>query len=145
MVGLMTLTWAWAENTLAMTIGVISKYGGPIRGYDEPPVSMKKRIACLRRALTDLAILEPLQKEGYALAVLFKELAPRRNQFVHSAAWQVEHGGFESTGVRVRAGQNTVEDHRFDQADAVRLNVEIAKLQDDAAVFMAKVCAIFDP
>jgi hypothetical protein len=40
--GLMTLSWAWAESVLAMTIGVINKSAGPIKGYQEAPLSLKK-------------------------------------------------------------------------------------------------------
>lgn len=143
MVGLMTLTWAWAENSLAMTIGVINQHAGPIQGFPEPPLSLKRRLECLKIALRDIAILEPFQEEGRALAVRFKELGARRHKFVHGAAWELDQGGFQSVSIAVRAGQNTVEDHRFDQADTVRLNIEIAKLQDETAAFMLRVAAIF--
>ncbi|MGA3303936.1 MAG: hypothetical protein ABSC72_11705 [Methylovirgula sp.] len=143
MLGLMTMIWAWAENSLAIAIGVINRHAGPIKGYPEPPLSLSRRLDCLKVALRDIALLKPLQEEGRALVVRFKELGARRHKFVHGAAWQAKHGGFESVGIGVRAGQNTVDNHRFDQADTVRLNAEIAKLQDDAAAFLLRVNAIF--
>jgi hypothetical protein len=143
MFGLMTLVWAWCENTLAMTIGIINKSAGPIKGYPEPPVSLKKRIQCLKIALRDIPILKPFQEDGRALAIRFGELGVRRNQLVHGAAWQLQDGTFQSVGVRVRGGQNVVEDHSFDEADAVRLNGEIAELQDQAAAFLLKIAALF--
>lgn len=143
MVGLMTLTWAWAENNLAIIIGVINENAGPIQGFLEPPLSLQKRIRCLKVALREIAILEPFQEEGRALAVRFKELGTRRHKFVHGAAWELDQGGFQSVSIAVRAGKNLVEDHRFDQADAIRLNVEIAKLQDDAADFLLRIVKLF--
>jgi hypothetical protein len=143
MVGLMTLTWAWAENSLALTIGIINKHAGPIQGFPEPPLSLKKRLECLRVALRDIEVLEPFKEDGRALAARFKELGARRHKFVHGAPWELDQGGFQSVSIAVRAGQNAVENHRFNQADAVRLNVEISKLQDDAAEFLLRVNALF--
>jgi hypothetical protein len=139
MVGLMTLTWAWAETTLAMTVGIINKAVGPIKGHAEAPLSLKNRVACLKIALRDVAVLKPLQDEGRALAKRFTELSRRRNDFIHGAAWQHHEGGFEAMGIGVSAGDYAVKNHRFDQADAVSLAAEIAKLQDAAVVFMLAV------
>jgi len=143
MFGLMTLVWAWCENTLAATIGVINENAGPIKGYPEPPVSLKKRIQCFKIALRDIPVLKPFQEEGRALAKRFGELSVRRNQLVHGAAWQIEQGRFQSVGIRVKGGQNVLEDHSFDEADAVRLNGEITELQDQAAAFLLKVAGLF--
>ncbi len=144
MIGLMTLTWAWAENTLAITIGVINEQAGPIEGYPEAPLSLKKRIACLKVALRDIASLKSLQEEGRALAVRYSHLGRRRHDLTHGAAWQLHESDFQSANVRVIAGKYAVKDHRFNQGDAVSLNIEIAKLQDDAAAFMLKVLATFE-
>jgi hypothetical protein len=80
--------------------------------------------------------------EGRALAVRFSELGPRRHDFVHGAAWQTHENSFEATGIRVKNGNYAVENHRFDQSDAIGLTNEIAKLQDDMATFMLKVANI---
>ncbi len=141
--GLMALTWAWAENTLAMTIGVIIEQTGPIKGHPEAPLSLKRRVACFRAALRDVAALEPLQQEGRALADRFVELGARRSDFVHGAAWQIQEGGFESVSLAVRGGNYTVKNYRFDQRTTVFLNAQIAKLQNDMAAFMLKVVAVF--
>jgi hypothetical protein len=139
MIGLMTLTWAWAETTLGVTVGIINKLAGPIKGHPQAPLSLSKRVSCLKDALRDIPILKPLQQEGRALAMRFTELSKRRNDFVHGAAWQHNEGGFETMGLGVKAGDYAIQNHRFNQGDAVALNVEIAKLQDDAAVFVLKV------
>lgn len=143
MVGLMTLTWAWAETSLAITIGVINEQAGPIKGHPEPPLSLSRRVACFKTALRDVVALKPLQQEGSALATRFVELGRRRHEFIHGAAWELEKGRFESVSVAVKAGQYAVSNQRFDISDAHGLNLQIANLQDAAATFMLKVVAIF--
>lgn len=145
MVGLMTLTWAWAENSLAITIGVINEQVGPIKGHPEAPLSLSRRIDCLKVALRDIVVLKPLQQEGRALAIRFAELGRRRHDFIHGAAWQFDEGRFESVSLAVKAGNYAVSNHRFDISDTVSLNTEIAKLQDDTATFMQKVLAVLQP
>jgi hypothetical protein len=49
--GLMTLSWAWAENILASTIGIINRSAGPIKGFPEAPQSLKNKVSCLKIAL----------------------------------------------------------------------------------------------
>jgi hypothetical protein len=143
MVGLMTLTWAWAENSLAITIGVVIEHAGPIKGHREPPLSLSKRIDAFKTALRDVAVLEPLQQEGRTLAKRFTELGRRRHGFVHGAAWQLQEGKFESVSIAVRAGTYAIKTHKFDMSDAVRLNAAITKLQDDIGAFMLKIVAVF--
>ncbi len=144
MVGLMTLTWAWAETTLAMTIGIINKEVGPTKGHPDAPLSLKARVACFRVLLRDIAILHPLQEEGRALAIRFGELSKRRNEFIHGAAWEHHEGGFESLGISVKDGDFDTRNKRFQQGDTIFLTAEIAKLQDDAATFMMKVAALLE-
>lgn len=143
MVGLMTLTWAWAETSLAITIGVINEQAGPIKGHTEAPLSLSRRIDCFRAALRDIAVLKDLQQEGRALATRFAELGRRRHDFIHGAAWQLDGSKFEALSLAVKAGNYAIKNHCFDIGDAVGLNAEIAKLQDDTATFMLKVVAIF--
>ena len=126
MVGLMTLTWAWAENSLGTTVGVINGRAGPIKGHPEAPLSLKRKIACFKAALRDIEALKPLQQEGRALATRFIELGRRRHDFVHGAAWQLNDGGFEFFSLAVSAGDYAIKNHRFDQGDAVLLNTDIS-------------------
>lgn len=135
----MTLTWAWAENTLAMTIGIINKQAGPINGYPEAPLSLKKKIACFKIALRDIAVLKGLQEEGRVLAKRFGELGKRRHNFVHGAAWELQEGGFQSLGIRVERGDYALKDFKFNEGDATRLCAEVAALQDRMAGFMLAV------
>lgn len=144
MLGLMILTWAWAENTLAMIVGIINENAEPIKGHPEAPLSLKRRIKYFKDALRDVAALKTLQQDGRSLTVRFVELGARRNNFVHGAPWQIENGGFESFGLAVERGNYTVKNHRFNIGDAVLLNGEIAKLQNDAAAFLLKMVAIFE-
>ena len=144
MIGLITLSWAWAENVLAATIGLVERHAGPIKGHPEPPLSVKRRVSALRSALRDVPALHLLQEQGHALAVRFTELGRRRNDLVHSAAIQLHEGGVEFTRIAVRRGSYSIEDHRIDESDAVLLESEIAKLSDDATAFMLSVCAIFE-
>jgi hypothetical protein len=141
MLGTMTIVWAWAEITLSMTVGIIIEKNGMIPGYVEAPISLKRRVECLKVALRDIPVLKGLQNEGGALAICFKELGGRRNNLVHGAAWEVKEGGFQAIGLAVKGGNYLPQDHRFDIADAVILNTEITKLQDDAMLFMIRVAA----
>jgi hypothetical protein len=143
-VGLMTLSWAWAENILASTIGVLNNNAGPIKGNSEAPQSLKKKISCLKIALRDIPALQLIQHDGRVLAERFIELSLRRNKFVHGAARQLHEGGFQSTGLAAHQGDYAIQDHRFNVSDAVSLESEIAKLSDDATAFLLRVCKIFD-
>jgi hypothetical protein len=67
MVGLLTLTWAWAETSLAIAIGVINEQAGPIKGHPEAPLSLSRRIAYFKAALREIVQLKPLREEGNAL------------------------------------------------------------------------------
>ena len=78
------------------------------------------------------------------MAKRFIELSMRRNDLIHGAAWKHHEGSFEATGVAVNRGDYVVKTHRFHISDAVSLEVEIAKLSDDASAFMTRVCNIFD-
>jgi hypothetical protein len=143
LVGLMTLTWAWVENSLAITIGIVNENLGPIKGHSQPPLSLSKRIDCFKTALRDIASLKSLQQEGGALALRLTQLGRRRHDFIHGAAWQFEQGRFEAVSIAVKSGNYAVQNHRFDQSDALILCNEIASLQDDMAVFMLKVVGVF--
>jgi hypothetical protein len=139
LIGLMTVSWAWAETTLAMTIGIVEQYTGPITGHPQSPVSLKRKVACFKVILRDVQALHPFQEEGSILAKRFIELAVRRNQLVHGAAWETEHGRFQSMSLPVIAGKYAGKDHSFDIRDAYALNVEIGKLSDDMTAFMLRV------
>jgi hypothetical protein len=142
--GLMTLSWAWAENILAAIIGVINKYAGPIKGFPEPPVSLKKKVACLKIALRDISTLQCFSNDGRVLAERFIELSLRRNKLVHGAARQLHEGEFESVGFIVQRGDYMAQNHRFNVSDAISLESEIAKLSDHATAFLLRVKNIFD-
>jgi hypothetical protein len=143
LVGLMTLTWAWVENSLAITIGVINENVGLIKGHSQAPLSLSKRIDCFKTALCDIAALKSLQQEGGALAMRLTQLGRRRHNFIHGAAWQFDEGRFEAVSIAVKSGNYAVQNHRFDQSDALMLCNEIASLQDDMAVFMLKIVQVF--
>ena len=143
MVGLMTLNWAWAENALALAIGVIIEQTGPIKGHAEAPLSLSRRVACFKIALRDVVALKSLQQEGGALATRFVQLGRRRHDFIHGSAWQLREGAFQSVSLAVTAGQYTVKNHHFDIGDAVSLNAEITELVDGIASFLTRLVAIF--
>jgi hypothetical protein len=139
MLGLMTLSWAWAETSLAMTIGLIQEYSGPIAGHSESPVSLQKKIKCLKIALRDTASLHPFKQEASVLIKGFVELSVRRNSFVHGAALEMKEGIFQSATLKVISGKYSGEYHHFDIGDLHALNTETAKLCDDMTAFMLKV------
>jgi hypothetical protein len=98
MLGLMTLTWAWAENALALSIGIIDGAVEGVRGHRDIPVSMTRRLKYLRASLTDVPELHSVKDMGRKLADDFSRLNVRRNELVHGSAWQLREGGFESLG-----------------------------------------------
>ena len=143
MLGLMTFSWAHAENMLALTIGIIGEHVGPMKGHPEAPLMLKRRVDCLRVALRDVEVLKPLQQEGRMLMERFMKLSVRRNDFVHGAAWQLNESTYQSISFAVIDGKYAPKYHRFDQGDTVSLNAEIAKLSEDAVAFMQKTAAAF--
>ena len=80
MLGLMTFSWAQAENTLAMMIGIIGEHAGLIKGHPEAPLMLRKRVSCLRAALRDIEALKSLQQEGRLLMERFMALSVRSAQ-----------------------------------------------------------------
>jgi hypothetical protein len=144
MLGLMTMTWGWVDTTLAMTIGMAQEYVGPITGFPEAPVSLKKKLACLKRLLRDVPVLEPLKEEGAALIELTRELGTRRNNLVHGAAWQAHEGVFQALNLKVIAGKYAGSDHHFNIVNTHALNVKIGILSDDLTKFMLKVGETLD-
>jgi hypothetical protein len=139
LLGLMTVSWAWVENSLAMTIGLIQENIGSIKGHPQSPVSLKKKLDCLKVALRDMELLHPFQQEAAVLLKSLKELGARRNDLVHGAAWQQHEGGFQSVNFKVIGGKYAGRDHRFNIQDAYTLNVEIGALSDAMTVFMLKI------
>lgn len=142
MIGLMAVSWAWAETALALTNDIINKRAGPISGHPQDPLSLKRRIRFLRTALRDVAALQPVQEEGRLLAERFVKLGMRRHEFVHSATWQVHQGRFEGISIGVEAGKYAAKNHSFDVSGAISLNIEIGQLSDDATAFSLKVDSI---
>lgn len=144
MLGLMTLVWAWAENALALAIGIIDgAVTGGVRKNTEIPVSMKRRLRYLRAALIDIPALEPVKDQGRLLADRFADLAVRRNELVHGSTWQLEESGFESLRFAILGRKASAHQKRYEIADAIRLNIEITELADEACLFLLRVSEIF--
>jgi len=143
MLGLMTLTWAWAENALALAIGIIDGAAQQVRTNTEIPVSMKRRLRYLRASLIDIPALKPVKEQGSLLADRFAYLAVRRNEIVHGSTWQLEKSGFESLSFAIVSRKQSAQQKRFEIADAVLLNIEITKLADEATAFLLRVSEIF--
>lgn len=141
--GLMTLTWAYIDNGLAIMLGTIIDNAGSIKGHTAVPLSFRPRVACFRNALRDAPALQSLQQDGRALAMRLTELGRRRNKFVHRSAIHHDEGGFEAIAVAVDGRNYTVENSRFEVRDAARLQGEIAELCGDVLDFMARVDAAF--
>src|ERR1700730_1343976 len=94
---------------------------------------------CLKIALRDISVLQCVSNDGRLLAERFIELPLRRNKFVHGAALQHHESSFEATSVDVLHGEYAVQNHRFNISDAVSLEIEIAKLSDDATAFLSRM------
>jgi hypothetical protein len=139
--GLMTLSWAWAETMLACIIGVINRQGH-LKGYDDAPVSLKRKVSYFKLALRDIAALQPIQNDGRVLAKRFKELSLRRNNIVHGAASKFHERGFDATIMPVIRGNYLIQEHSFNKSDAIALEREIAELSNEAQGFLLRLIAL---
>lgn len=135
----MTLSWAWTENTLAMTLSLITDKFGEIKGHSEAPVSLKQKVKCLRSALRSIDALDPLQQRGSMLAERLVALGSRRNDLVHGAMWKTREGEFQTIGFRVIAGKYATAEHGVNVGDAVALEREISELSNEMTAFMLAV------
>ncbi len=143
MLGVTTMTWAWAENALGIAIGIIDESVPSMRGHDGLPISLKKRLSYVKTALKDVTALKPLQEEGYALVKLFMDLKGRRHDLVHGSAWLMEHGGLKLQRFTIKGRQHTSDEKPVEIADLVRLNREIEVLDSAAMGFLIAVASIF--
>lgn len=135
----MTLSWAWVEKTLAMTIAIITDKFGQINGHSEAPVSLKRKVKCLKAALKSISNLNPLQESGTILAQRLIKLGGRRNELVHGAMWKTYEGDIQTTGFKVIAGKYAVQERNIDINDAISIKGEICKLSNDMIAFMLEV------
>ena len=145
MVGLMTITWTWAENALAIAIGTIDGKVPAMRGHSELPISLKNRLSYLRNALADVPALGPIKQDGTALVKLFIELKERRHKLVHDSTWQMPDGSFAAFHFIIKGRQHTGEHKPVEMAQVVIFNREIEGLNLAAHTFLQNVDRIFNP
>ena len=139
MLGVMVITWAWAENALALCIGIIDEKIGAVRGHKVLPLMLNKRVSYLRTALADIAMLEPLKDSGNLLAERFMDLAPRRNNLVHGSVWTMPHDAFETLHLSARARKYAGEQKGLHIGDVVAFNAEVKDLADFATAFLRRL------
>ena len=144
MLGLITIVFAYSENGLGIMLNTIIENAGAIKGHDQAPVSLKRRLDCFRAALRDVPALKLLREDGRMLATRFAQLGRRRNDLVHSGAINLGQGQFKGTLLLTEGRKYTVEDHRFDIRDAVALVVEVPEFCQQVLDFMARVDAAFE-
>ena len=144
MLGLINLSWAWAETSLAMTIELIEEKLGKIRGFPESPQSLKNKVQCFKNALKDVQALQYLKEDGTILAGSFLKLAPLRHNLTHGAARQVHNDFFQSVVFKVISRKYVAQEYIFDIDYALGLNSEIGKLSDNMTLFMQKVYHILN-
>jgi hypothetical protein len=141
--GSVSISWTWAENALALSIGIIDQNVVQLRDNKELPVSTKRRLKYLRAALVDVIALKPVQQLGDALAHKFPLLAKRRNKLIHGSLWELPEGGFELVRLETVGRVLTRHSERLEKADLVLLNAEVSKLADEAGAFLLGVAAIY--
>jgi hypothetical protein len=141
--GLLTLTWAWAENALALAVGLIDENVPSMRGFKEIPISQRGRLQYLRNALKDVAALEPVQEHGRLLIEHFVTLGSRRNELIHSSRGPDEEGAMAALGFAISARQQKGFQKSFDIPATIALIGEVRDLADEAIHFMDLVGGIF--
>lgn len=144
MIGVMMVTWAWAENWLALSIGIIDDAIPEVKGHPERPISLKKRLSYMRVVLREVPALEVVKDNGHALIKRFVELAPRRHQLVHGSLWLMPEGGFKSNRLIVKGREYTSDQKRVEIGDVVRFNQEVKDLAHAARDFNWRLVEIFD-
>ena len=141
MLGMMTLTWAWAENALVLSIGIIDESGAKPRPPQGLPISFSGKLKYLRAALRGVSALKHLQDRGTSLMDELAALADRRNALIHASIGVSESGGLESTLFPKSGG--TPARKKVSVAEAVALNIDIDKVSDDVTQFLLSVSKAF--
>jgi hypothetical protein len=144
MIGVMIVTWAWAENWLALSIGIIDDAIPEVRGHPERPISLKKRMSYMRAVLRDIPALEVVKDDGHALIKRFMELSGRRHQFVHGSLWLMPEGGFKSDRLVIKGREYTREEKRVEIGEVVHFVREVKDLAHLARDFNMRLIEIFD-
>jgi hypothetical protein len=139
MIGMMAITWAWAENALALAIGIIDEKIGAVRGHGELPLSLRKRLSYLKNALADIPALKILEDDGGFLVKRFVELAPRRNELIHGSTWTIPHDLFETLHLPVVAGKYAGKQQSIQIGDVLRFNTEVVSLANAASAFLRRI------
>jgi hypothetical protein len=143
LIGITTLSWAWAENSLAMAIAIIDRCEGPMRRHKRLPTAMSQRLDYLTVALVDVVALEPVIESGKALKQRFADLKVRRNELVHGAASHVHQDTFQYTILTVEGRKQTVESQSFEPNDVFLFNIEVLALADMAMAFLKSILKIY--
>jgi hypothetical protein len=138
MLGMMTLTWAWIENALALSIGIIDESGLKPRPDRGLPISLSGKLKYLRAALGSVSPVKPLKDRGVALMDKLSTLANRRNAFVHASIGPIERGnGLESTLFPNDGSHPTRAP--VSMADAIALNIAIDDLVEETIWFLMEI------
>lgn len=143
MVGVMTLTWAWAENALTLSIAIIDSSTQSAKRHPELPRSLKNKLSYLKAALRDHAQLEALKESGAALIEHFTKLKMTRGELVHGSAWQMDDGRFQTLAFILKGRDQTINQKVVEIGDIVRFNVEVTALSDRANAFLIAVSDVF--
>lgn len=144
MIGVMTISWAWCENALAMAIAVIdANRVDEMPGHSSLPVSLSKRLDYLKRALREIPALETAKEDGALLAQTFSDLKQRRHSVIHGSLWRVQGGGFSNMNIQSKRRLIAPVQQQIDIKDIVLLNIDIERLSDAGMSFLKKISAIY--
>ena len=142
LVGLLNITWGWAENYLALSIAIIDTSVPQLRSHKQLPISLTARLTYLKHALSDVPTLKPIQERGRALAQTFADLKDQRNTLIHGAAWQTGKDHFRTARFITKGRNAHIQHQDFNKASGVELGNKIVALVDMAAAFLKDVVAV---
>ena len=144
MIGVMTISWAWCENGLAIAIAVIdaNRLDG-VSGRTSLPISLSKKLDYLKTALREIPALEGVEKDGTLLVQMFSDLKHRRHSIIHGSLWSGRAGSFENLNIKSKGRLVAPDQQPIDIADVIRLNIEIKRLSDVGMTFLRKINVIY--
>lgn len=141
LVGMMTLTWAWAETGLAYMVEIIdSELWSPTKDHKELPVSLSRRLHFLRLAFADVEALSPLRERALALFQDFSTLKKEREALTHGATVQLHTDRFEISTISTKGRTNTHTKKIVTLKDAFALNTKITALAENGEVVLVDLC-----
>jgi hypothetical protein len=146
-IGFVVIDWALIEQQIDNWVNVsFNNCGGnSVRGYENVPHSLKRKITFLKQSFKTLPLLAPYASEGRNLLTRISTLSPKRHELVHGAIISLDSAGgvFKYRMVGYRLQQHTLREFEFNIRDAPTLEKTLSALLTEAISFSQKLANAF--